>query len=508
MRILYCNWVPSRFFASQGGGVSIYQENLIREALARGHQVTYLTSGTEFSAVERSVHVREARDKIDDRLREFEIVNSPVLAPSFFAFDALAEYFDDTAVAAVLGDFVRREGPFDVVHFNNLEGIPLTCLRLKEWTRGVRIVYSLHNYFLFCPQVNLWYRDRERCDDYHDGARCVACNVFPVSAHHIRLSSKVDDSLRRWGVTPTSWFGRRAKRALERAIGAAGGGRNAVRRLRSRRAMAGPAPMAPAAPSPVFENGPARAELYRRRRASAVECVNRHVDVVHAVSERARAIAIGFGVDSGKVVTSHIGTRHAERFDRSRVVQRHDGVLRLGYLGYLRPDKGFYFLLDGLERMPDELARRIGLTIAGPTQDPGAVERLRAIAYRFRDVRVYDGYAHGSLPAILEGVHLGVVPVLWEDNLPQVAVEFVCHGVPVLTSDLGGAREIAGKAAFVFRAGSTAEFYDRVRAFVDHPSRLADFWDGPLNLRSVPEHFDELLALYSDARSRDARAAP
>ncbi len=507
MRILYYNWVPSRHFASHGGGVSIYQESLIAQALARGHEVAYLTSGTAFSAIDRRVHLRVVSETIDPRLREFEVVNSPVLAPSFFAFDALEEYFEDTTVARVLGHFLQREGPFDVVHFNNLEGLPLTCLRLKDSMPGARFVYSLHNYFLFCPQVNLWYRDRERCDDYHDGARCVGCNVFPVSSYHIRLSSKLDDVLRRCGLTPTSRLAVRVKRGLELTVDAVGRGRTLGRRLGAWWTGAPAAGTATPAPALIFANGPALAGRYRQRRTLAVEYVNRHVDVVHAVSDRVRAIAVDFGVDAAKVVTSYIGTRCAERFDRSRVVRRHDGVLHLGYLGYLRPDKGFYFLVESLERMPSDLAARIAVTVAGPASDPAVVERLRAIGYRFRSIRIYDRYAHDSLPGILEGVHLGVVPVLWEDNLPQVAIEFVSHGVPVLTSDLGGAREIAAKPAFVFRAGSIRAFHERVRTFADHRDQLADFWDGPLTLRTVTQHFDELLRLYSGSPSRDSVVA-
>ena len=50
----------------------------------------------------------------------------------------------------------------------------------------------------------------------------------------------------------------------------------------------------------------------------------------------------------------------------------------------------------------------------------------------------------------MEDVNLGIVPPLWEDNLPQVAIEMISNGIPVLTSMNGGAKELNSHVMFRF----------------------------------------------------------
>jgi glycosyltransferase involved in cell wall biosynthesis len=217
---------------------------------------------------------------------------------------------------------------------------------------------------------------------------------------------------------------------------------------------------------------------------------------------------VGFGINPEKVQTLYIGTRFAEPDRGSRVggcgpeegpgtalpgpQAEQPGTLRIAYLGYMRRDKGFYFYLKALEKMPAALARRLGLVFAAKVSDERAYRRVKRVAHRFAAVTFYDGYTHAQLPRILSGVDLGVVPVLWEDNLPQVALECVASGIPVLTSDRGGARELLDCPDLVFRAGSYRDFYARLRAVLDDPDLLRTALAGRARLYTPDEHYDRL----------------
>ncbi len=208
---------------------------------------------------------------------------------------------------------------------------------------------------------------------------------------------------------------------------------------------------------------------------------------------------MGFGIDSTKVQTLYIGTRFAPSASRcpQPAVRSTDNRsagsgLRMAYLGYMRRDKGFYFYLEALRKMPPSLARRLGLVFAVKIGDPFAYDGIKRMAHRFASVSFYDGYTHAQLPQILAGVDLAVVPVLWEDNLPQVAIECVASGVPILTSDRGGAKELLGCPELVFRAGSRADFYDKLRFVVENPRVLSTALAGRARLYNPEEHYQRL----------------
>jgi glycosyltransferase involved in cell wall biosynthesis len=160
----------------------------------------------------------------------------------------------------------------------------------------------------------------------------------------------------------------------------------------------------------------------------------------------------------------------------------------------MRADKGFWFLLEAL---PESMARALSVTIAAPIHDGSVVERLRGMAHRFHVITLHDGYTHATLDRVLAGVELGIVPPLWEDNLPQVAIEMVARGIPILTADRGGAREIAGRPDFTFAAGSTEDFRRKLGAILSGQVPLARFWNGPIGILTMEEHLRALMAQYA-----------
>lgn len=61
-------------------------------------------------------------------------------------------------------------------------------------------------------------------------------------------------------------------------------------------------------------------------------------------------------------------------------------------------------------------------------------------------------YTSKTLPTILETVHLGAVLSIWEDNGPQVVMELINNGIPVIGTKRGGIPDfiIHGKNGYLF----------------------------------------------------------
>lgn len=507
MRILYYNWVDYLDPERRGGGVTVYQQNLVNAMADQDDvDVWFLSSGISFDLLgtkPRWEKIRHGPRREGDN--RYEIVNSGVLSPSHFSFGNPAQ-IRHPETAAVFFDFLETHGPFDVIHFNNLEGVPAEVLELKSRWPDTRILLSLHNYYPFCPQVNLWWQEQAHCADFRNGDACRGCLVQKPDERSVRLAGAVAYNLKKMGWGPgTQAFDRgfstcvRCARRIVKYYG---------KYRRSRLPSDDTVPEVQYAekvkliqfnPTGQVPLNNMPAAEFSERRQRFLDLINQNCDNVLGVSQRVTDIAGSFGVKSEILQTLYIGTQQYGKFIEtepgSSLVGK-DNLLTLGYLGYMRKDKGYFFLMEALQALPDDLAQRIRLVVAAPWVAGEATEHLRELSGHLRDVIYVDGYKHDQLDTLLEPVTLGVVPVMWEDNLPQVAIEMHVRHIPLLTSDRGGAQELGNFAGLVFRAGNVASFTDRIRAALEARINLDAYWEQARIPVNMEQHVAALLDIY------------
>lgn len=491
MKILYYNWIDYLDDENRGGGVSVYQRNVMQAFDgAADAQAVFLSAGISYDLVRKAPRWEQVRHGPDaDRAHRYEIVNSGIFAPAHHAFGDPAQLSHD-ATCDVVFDFIKKTGPYDVIHFNNLEGLPVDVLALKARFPGTQVYLTLHNYYPFCPQVNLWYNGERACRDFRGGTRCPGCIPSPPDARLLRMANAIAYHIKCWGIRPGTrafdiWF-RQSMRIGGRSVRALGW---------LRRKMFRPDPV------PALVDPDANAFAFRR--SYMVERINLGCDRVLCVSDRVRQIAQAYGLSKDLLQTCYIGTREADKFHNTRPtlrIPRKDGALKIAYLGYMRRDKGFFFLLDALEEMPAGLATQIHLLIAAKRGDRETMARLERLGQRLGNLIHIDGYSHDDLDDMLGDVDLGLVPALWEDNLPQVAIEMHARHIPLLASHMGGARELSGCSDMVFRAGDIGDFCNRIERILSQKVDWAAYWRTARNPQSTREHYDELLCLYREGR--------
>ncbi|MFD0859914.1 glycosyltransferase [Roseovarius aquimarinus] len=483
LRVLYYNWVDYLDPEGRGGGVTLYQANLMRAlGETRGVEAVFLSAGVSHDLRRRAPRWERVRHGPDtDRGRRFEIVNSGVLAPAHHSFGDAAQ-LSHPATRDVFFDFIERNGPFDVVHFNNLEGLPADALALRERWPQMRVVLSLHNYYAFCPQVNLWHNERRSCEDFGGGARCIGCLPHRHDGKSLRLADAVAYRMKRAGVRPGGWAFDGVFRFGLRPVG------RALRILGKLRRKAR-APRAEAA--------------FAERRRRMVETINRNCTDVLCVSDAVRTLAERYGISAELTRTGYIGTRAAELFAQTAPAPKlpKSALLTLGFLGYMRRDKGFYFLLGALEALPAQIARRIKLVVAARAGGREAMDRLAALRGHLGDVVHHDGYTHDALDGLLAEVDVGVVPMLWHDNLPQVAIEMHARHIPLLVSDMGGASELGRCADMVFTAGSMQDFARCITRLLSGEIDMDAYWRGAMPPPDMRAHVADLLHLYRSSEA-------
>jgi glycosyltransferase involved in cell wall biosynthesis len=185
---------------------------------------------------------------------------------------------------------------------------------------------------------------------------------------------------------------------------------------------------------------------------------------------------VPYGLDPGRVA--------------ARPIARPRSPLRVGFCGVLSPWKAPHLLIEAvLGGAADVLA-----TIHGKLDQPmfrDYIAGLRAAAADDARIRFAGEYDEAGAAAVFAAMDVLVVPSVWYENTPFVALEALAAGVPVIASDLGGLSEIVveDRNGALFRAGDAEALRRTIERVAATPA-----WFAGLDLRAGPtvaECFDQ-----------------
>lgn len=460
-KVLIYNWIQFDNPYGIGGGVNIYCRNLVETILKMRPDIDvyFLSSGWAYDASKTNCYVRGTNNIYWDRCRTFEIVNSPVPAPQALIVNEPNIAIKNTELCRVFKEFINNNGPFDAIHFNNIEGLSLDCLNIKKDYPVSQLIFSLHNYIPFC--VHGFYFDRCKkinCRPNHLESDCQKC---------IKSNNRSDI---------TQELYRRAKN-----------GQSGKKTFEAKEWIT----------SLDFEKLDYFYESnnYTNFCKECIMAINHNMDTVLAVSNRVKKIASENGFDINKLQTSYIGTKVAEYAIQNHNIGLKGEYFKLAYLGsdIHVVEKGYGFLLESLKDLEKTVASKVDLFL---TTTNGNEAEMKAVLKNFHSVTIKKGYSHAELGSILHDVDLGVIPVLWEDNLPQIAIEMVAMGVPILCSSYGGASELCESELFKFQGGDKKKFLEKLTTFINNPSLLSEFWEHNMELVTLNKHWEEMEKFY------------
>jgi glycosyltransferase involved in cell wall biosynthesis len=166
------------------------------------------------------------------------------------------------------------------------------------------------------------------------------------------------------------------------------------------------------------------------------------------------------------------------------------------FIGRLEPQKGVEWLIETagewLARVPD-----CDLLLAGIGPLDG---RLRA-ACRTAGIahRVHFAGWRSDVPELLAASEFLILPSAWE-GMPNVVLEAMAAGRPVVATDVEGVRELLGPLAErqVVRYGDSAGLIGRIGGLLGDPAAAADL--SRENCRRAEEHFaiSRMVSAYQD----------
>jgi glycosyltransferase involved in cell wall biosynthesis len=184
-------------------------------------------------------------------------------------------------------------------------------------------------------------------------------------------------------------------------------------------------------------------------------------DRVVAVSDETRARVLGCGVPPDRLAVIHnaIVTEHYESEAHPRGVFRArfgipaDAYV-VGYIGRLNPEKGQSLLLNAAARIAASRPRP-WLAFVGDGPDRAALER-EAAALGLSDRVVFTGHLSDVRPVYRDLDVLALTS--YTEGFPNVLLESLCMGTPVIATDVGGVRELIqdGDTGVLVPPGSAA----------------------------------------------------
>jgi len=186
------------------------------------------------------------------------------------------------------------------------------------------------------------------------------------------------------------------------------------------------------------------------------------------------------------------------------------------YVGRLHKVKGAHLLIDAM-RLLRARGRTMRLKIAGVGQDLSYVDALKqqvADAGLSEQVEFAGQVDPFAVPELYQEALCAVVPAVGYENLPNVVLESLACGAPVIASDAGSlaCTLTDGADSLLFPPGDAGALADRIARIADDPELRARLSAGArataVRAHAPEAHVARLLSLFEHVTRQAPIAAP
>ncbi len=255
---------------------------------------------------------------------------------------------------------------------------------------------------------------------------------------------------------------------------------------------------------------PDQVDGYAHRLKQGQERIGRRVDRHLAVSRRVRELFVANGHDPERIHVLHQALDTVDALWATVGAVRPWGgdptrPLRVGFFGSVVEHKGVHVLANALQRFdPTQLEAHV--FGAGPSAYAQVLHQLDQ-----RQMLTYHGhYEAAELPDLLRQVDLVVIPSIWDECGPLVAVEALAARCPVIGSRLGGLPDFVedGLNGLLFEPGDAAGLANALGRFILHPELLETMQRAIRPPRGFEAYVDDLEGQYREVLAQRAFLPP
>lgn len=409
------------------GGSEIYTFNLSKE-LAKSHEVVVFHAVNEPDAEEYDLKV-DSRDGL-----KISTINN-----TFKHCISFEGHYRNEMIAEKFGELLDEVKP-DIVHFGHLIDLSVTLVQEAK-SRMIPVVFTLHDFWLFCPLGRLLKSDLTLCQgpQLSECSKCVAPQLATTKGL------------------------RRLFQAIQKVVP------NFQERVGVRKMLS--LLYRQYAKVRVAENEKSQADVQSRTLEIKQMCSM--VNVFIAPSRFLLEKCVEFGIPKQKMIYCDNG------FDRTpfqKVRKIPSSKIRFGYIGTLIPSKGVHVLLEAFNRIEGEKAelRIHGYYSSFHLGFEDYSESLKRLCSK-NNVHWGGKYENHEVATLLAEIDVLVVPSIWYENSPLTIHEAFLAGVPVIASNVGGMAELVkdGINGLHFRMGDAGDLQRQLQRVIDDPELIA-----------------------------------
>lgn len=180
------------------------------------------------------------------------------------------------------------------------------------------------------------------------------------------------------------------------------------------------------------------------------------------------------------------------------------------YVGRLARVKGVHVLIDAMRRLHDQ-GIKARLSVIGDGDERPALESAAAELIDSGVVQFHGWQSQDSVTRLVSSAAAVVIPSLWPENFPTVALEALQLGRPLIASRVGGLPELVGEDNGVLvPPGDPARLAAALASVLGDERRQAALGQGSkarAQSYGVESFLDSLLAHYQEISHRRSRQA-
>lgn len=425
------------------GGSLQYANDLILEQSRQGHDVLVLKCG---DTLFRSKKTRIKKSKSIHKIPTFKLTNPLTPTLIYGTSDPTSQHREIDIDYKNIKNFIQRN-KITILHLHTLMGLHSDVVKIfKE--KGVKIVYTTHDFHGICPHYNLINFERRICDSA-SGKSCAFCNMNEPTDLFLRIvNSSLYQKLKRYFNSPK-------KKVLKKKI--------------QKRSIE---------IENQYEKYDQLLDYYRNYFTL--------IDKYHFNSEQTKKVFKSFIPFAEGEVISVITNGISDKRCKLNI----ESIIKLGFIGSLNEYKGFQILKECLLELEKEGFKNYKLFVY--CGEEGKDEDIERIEYM-------PPYKYEELSNILYHLEGVIVPSKCYETFSLVTLESIAHGRPTIVSDHVGAKDIVRSYFPDFIFSTKEDLKTILKKILSNPNLLNEFNAAILKAEwkyGIETHTNKIIELY------------